>query len=88
MSTPDGLDRMAHPAELARDTQKLQAPAERLLAIFERDMTKYPADEQTRKWDALEQYVSHAAAENHSKQRGLLATLRNLLQSLVGATHR
>lgn len=85
---PDGLDRMAHTAELATDTQKPQAPADRLLAVFERDMAKYPADEQARKWGALEQYVSHAAAENHSKQRGLLATLRNLLQSLVGAMHR
>ncbi|MHB8485451.1 MAG: hypothetical protein ACYDCM_06955 [Candidatus Acidiferrales bacterium] len=79
---------MAHTAELTTDTQKPQAPADRLLAVFERDMAKYPADEQARKWDALEQYVSHAAAENRSKQRGLLATLRNLLQSLVGATHR
>jgi hypothetical protein len=79
---------MAHTAELARDMQKPQAPADRLLAIFERDMAKYPAGEQAQKWDALEQYVSHAAAENHSKQRGLLATLRNLLRSLVSATHR
>lgn len=79
---------MAHTAEFARDTQKPQAPADRLLAIFERDMAKYPADEQARKWDALEQYVSHAVAEIPSKQRGLLATLRNLLRSLGSARHR
>lgn len=78
---------MAHTAELASDTQKLQAPADRLLAIFERDMAKYPADEQARKWDALERYVSRAA-EIPSKRRGLLATLRSLLRSLASATHR
>jgi hypothetical protein len=78
---------MAHAAELAKDPQKLQAPTDSLLAIFERDMAKYSADEQARKWDALEQYVSHAA-EIPSKQRGLLATLRNLLRSLASATHR
>lgn len=79
---------MAHTAETAKDAQKLRAPADRLLGIFERDMAKYPADEQARKWDALEQYVSHADAEIPSKQRGLLASLRNLLRSLAGATHR
>ncbi|HEV2617515.1 MAG TPA: hypothetical protein VGU63_13000, partial [Candidatus Acidoferrales bacterium] len=83
-----GLNRMANSAPLAKDAQKLQAPADRLLAIFEQDMAKYPADEQARKWDALEQYVSHASSETPSKQRGLLATLQNFLRSLVGATHR
>jgi hypothetical protein len=61
---------MAHTTELPRDTQKEQAPADRLLAIFERDMAKYPADEQERKWDALEQYVSHAATEIPAKPKG------------------
>jgi hypothetical protein len=84
----NGLHAMAHAAESARDKQKLEAPADRLLTIFERDMAKYPAEEQARKWDALEQYVSRAYAETPSKPRGLLATLRNLLRSLAGATHR
>ena len=79
---------MAHAAELQKDMQKEQAPADRLLAVFERDMAKYPADEQARKWDALEQYVSHAATEIPAKPKGLLATLRNLLRSLASATRR
>jgi hypothetical protein len=84
----DMLNPMAGPAQLERDTQKPEAPADRLLDIFERDMTKYPADEQARKWDALEQYVNHAGAGTPSKPRGLLATLQSLLRSLAGATHR
>lgn len=78
---------MANAAQL-KEEQKLQAPADKLLAVFEQDMAKYPAEEQAQKWDALEQYVSHASAGTPSKQRGLRATLQNLLRSLVGATHR
>jgi hypothetical protein len=40
--------------------EKQQSPVDRLLAIFERDMARYPADEQTRRWDVLEQYISLA----------------------------
>lgn len=78
---------MANGAQL-KEVQKLQAPADKLLAVFEQDMAKYPAEEQTRKWDALEQYVSGASADIPSKQRGLRARLQNLLRSLVGATRR
>ena len=78
---------MANAAQL-KDAQKLQAPADKLLAVFEQDMARYPAQEQARKWDALEQYVSRVSADIPSKRRGLRATLQNLLRSLVGATHR
>lgn len=32
---------------------------DKLLAIFERDMAKYPAEEQSRKWNVLEERLKN-----------------------------
>lgn len=43
-------------------------PAEKLLEVIEQDMKKYSAAEQSRKWDALENYVSRARGDAPAKR--------------------
>lgn len=60
---------MARASELAKNAKAAIVPEEKLLAVFERDMAKYPADKQERKWDALEKFV-----KDHAPAVGVRAT--------------
>lgn len=44
------------------------SPAEKLLEVIEQDMKKYSAAEKSRKWDALQNYVSRARGDARAKR--------------------
>lgn len=42
---------------------------DKLLVIFEQDMAKYPAEEQSRKWNALEERLKNEKISRKKTQR-------------------
>lgn len=68
--------------------EKLERAADKLHGIVKQHLAQFPAEEQKRRWAALEEYISAAVSDKPAKPRGRRARHASRRRSPASVTHR
>ncbi|HVA72386.1 MAG TPA: hypothetical protein VNF02_04685 [Candidatus Limnocylindrales bacterium] len=71
-----------------KNAEKLERATDKLHGIIKEHLSKFPAEDQERRWAALKRYVSGAASDKSAKPQGRRARQASHRRSPVRVTHR